>query len=186
MSPDSASRFEGRRWRGRRAPRAVPLSDLETVSSRTVEEVSTLSSSSVVVIQTVAARGARVAARKIRTACCEGGSPVRDPRPAMRGRSARRTRASSGPQCVISLILAAQQVDQVVNADADLGILGKIARAAGAQVEAQPEVLVGRNPIVLMVRLSKHQASVAPMESPSTVRGALPSWVTENFSSHRA
>src|SRR5260370_39372230 len=31
--------------------------------------------------------------------------PFRDPRPAMRGRSARRTRVSSGPQCVTSVFL---------------------------------------------------------------------------------
>ena len=41
-------------------------------------------------------------------------------------------------------ILAAQQVDEIVNADADLVLAGKVALRAGAQLQAQPVVQTGR------------------------------------------
>src|SRR4030095_4851352 len=43
-------------------------------------------------------------------------------------------------------ILAAQQIDQILDTDSDLVVVGKIARSARSQFQAEPVVLVRRQP----------------------------------------
>ena len=74
------------------------------MSRRAVDEVSMLSSSSDVVIQIVRREGGQRGGQEDQDqSVAKAVHPFRDPRPAMRGRSARRTRVSSGPQCVTSV-----------------------------------------------------------------------------------
>src|SRR5438046_1137430 len=110
------------------------------------------------------------------------------PRPVMRGKSDKRRRLSMGAQWgSFSLGFRLRNSTSACTLRPRWSVILANSRwSAKASSNRSQKNRSGAKPTVSIARLSRHHASAADAESPSTERGTAPSCLTENVSSHNA